>query len=139
MNLFTKHKSWLMVIIFGIGYAVVGIAFPNPSVQGEAQRNWRLAAWIAGAVIFGIQIWYEHFRLHNRPLITALHTAVAAALGALALAAAAFIHVLNSIGANLLLHAASLILWPVFIGVPAFLAAFVIAAVLAKLKPVNKT
>jgi len=138
MNRVNKYKPWWIVLLFGIGYAVVGIAFPNPSTAGEAQRIWRLSAWLASVIIFGIQIWYEHFRFHNRPLKTALHVAVSAAIGAFALAVAANIHSLNSAAASHSLLVVSLILWPIFIAVPAFVVAFIIAMAFAKIKPMNK-
>ena len=138
MSQFSKYKPWRIILLFGIGYAVVGIAFPNPSTAGEAQRIWRLAAWITSFILFGIQIWYEHFRFYNRPLKTALHVAVSAAIGAFALAVAANIHALNSTGTNSGLLIASLILWPIFIGVPAFVVAILIATVLEKIKPMDK-
>ena len=138
MDKVTEYKSWRIAIIFGIGYAVVGIAFPNPSTPGETQKIWRLAAWIMSAIIFGIHIWYEHFRINQRPWKTALHVAVAAALGAFGLAVAANIHLLHTVEANRGLLAVSLILWPVFVGMPAFLVAFVITFVLARIKQMNK-
>jgi hypothetical protein len=133
-----KYKQWLIILLFGIGYAVVGIAFPNPSNAGETQRMWRLAAWAASVIIFGIQMWYEHFRFHNRQLKTALHIAISATIGAFALAVAANIHALHSNVSHHSLLVASLILWPIFIAVPAFLFAIIIAFVLTKIKPMNK-
>ena len=138
MNQANNYKPWGMVLLFGIGYAVVGIAFPNPSTPGATQQMWRLAAWIASVIIFGIQIWYEHFRFHNRHGTTALHVAISAAIGAFALAVAANIHALNSTLAHRGLLAASLILWPVIIGVAAFVIAIIIAVILAKIKPIDK-
>ncbi len=133
-----KYKTWKMVIFFGIGYSLVGIAFPNPSSQSQAQQIWRLAAWITSVIIFGIQIWYEHFRLHNLPRTIAIHVAISAALGAFGLAVAANIHSLNSITANRALLIVSLILWPILIGVPAFVVAIIIALILARIKPTVK-
>ena len=127
------------MVIFGIGYSVVGIAFPNPSAPNETQLMWRLAAWIVSFIIFGIQIWYEHFRFHDPPRVAALHIAVAAALGAFALAVAANIHAFYSITANRPLLIASLILWPILIGVPAFIVAVIIAIVLARIKPIDNS
>jgi hypothetical protein len=138
MNLVTKYKSWWIIILFGIGYATVGISFPNPSAPRETQLMWRLAAWITSTIIFGIQIWYEHFRFHNLPRTTALHVAIAAALGAFALAVAANIHALYTIVDYRYLLVASLILWPIIIGVPAFVFAIIIATILAKIKPMVK-
>jgi hypothetical protein len=131
-----QYKTWKMVILFGIGYALVGVAFPNPSSQ--AQQIWRLSAWITSVIIFGIQIWYEHFRLHNLPRTIAVHVAISAALGAFGLAIAANIHSLNSISANRPLLIISLILWPILIGVPAFVVAIIIALILTKVKPIDK-
>ena len=113
---------------------MVGIAFPNPSGPREAQLMWRLAAWIASIILFGVQLFYEHFRFHNPSRKTALHVAIATAIGAFGLAIAANIHVLNTGGDNSNLLIASLILWPVIIGVPAFVVAIIIAAVLARIK-----
>ncbi len=138
MTIGTKYKSWKIVILFGIGYAIVGIVFPNPSSPSQTQQMWRLAAWITSVIIFGIQIWYEHFRFHNQPRTIALHVAVSAALGAFGLAVAANIHSLHSITANRILLIASLILWPIMIGVPAFVAAIIIAVILARIGPIDK-
>ena len=134
MKLVNKYKSWWIVIFFGIGYAVVGIAFPNPSSPRESQQMWRLAAWITSVILFGIQLLYEHFRFHNPSRKTALHVAVATAIGAFALAVAANIHALNTGGDNSNLLIASLILWPIIIGVPAFVVAIIIATVLKRIK-----
>jgi hypothetical protein len=127
-----------MVIIFGVGYSLVGIAFPNSSSQNQALQIWRLAAWITSVIIFGIQIWYEYFRLNNLPRTIAMHAAISAALGAFGLAVAANIHSLNSITANRPLLILSLILWPILIGVPAFVGAIIIALILARIKPIKK-
>ena len=125
-------------MLFGVGYAVVGIAFPNPPGPSQTQQMWRLAAWIISVIIFGIQIWYEHFRFHNIPRIIALHVSVAVALGAFGLAIAANIHSLYSITAFRPLLIISLILWPIIVGVPAFVIAIVIAVILARIKPPDR-
>ena len=138
MRLFNKYNSLWIVILFGIGYAILGIWFPNPSNPSQTQQMWRLAAWGVGAIIFGIQIWYEYFRVHNLPRIIALHVGIAAALGAFGLAVAANMHSMHSATANHPLLVLSLILWPIFIGVPAFLVAIIIAMILARIKPMDK-
>src|SRR5689334_9242048 len=108
------------VILFGLVYLLVGVAFPNPSVSNKTQFTWRLAAWLTCAVAFAIHIWLEHFRLRNSPRRTALHASLAVALGAFGLAAAANIHALGTgTGNQRLLHLA-LVLWPIVTGVPAF-------------------
>ena len=134
----TKYKSWKIILLFGIAYAVVGIAFPNPSDPNQGQQIWRLTAWIICVIIFGIQIWYEHFRFHNKPLLVALHAAVSAALGAFGIAVAANIHSLYSASSKHLLLVLSLILWPIFVGVPAFVVAVIIALILERIKPIDK-
>ena len=138
MRLFNKYNSLWIVILFGIGYAILGIWFPNPSNPSQTQQMWRLAAWVVGAIIFGIQIWYEHFRFHNKPLLVALHAAVSAALGAFGIAVAANIHSLYSASSKHLLLVLSLILWPIFVGVPAFVVAVIIALILERIKPIDK-
>ena len=125
-----------MVILFGMAYIFVGIAFPNP---GQEQLLWRLAAWITSVFIFGFHIWYEYFRLRNLPRIIAFHVAAATALGALGLAIAANIHSLHSVTANHPLLVLSLILWPILIGVPAFVAAIIISVLLTRIKRIDKS
>jgi len=134
----TKYRSWWVVLLFGMGYGVVGIAFPNPSIPGETQFIWRLAAWVASTVIFGIHIWCEHFRFNNQPRINALHGATAVALGAFALAVAANIHSLHSTTANHTLLVLSLILWPIIAGLLAFVVSIIIAMILKRIKPFGK-
>jgi len=133
------NNPWLLAaILFGSVYLVVGVAFPNPSAANATQFLWRLAAWLTCAVAFAIHIGIEHFRLHNSPLRTALHVAVAVALGAFALAAAANIHARRAGTGNQSMLALSLVIWPVITGVPAFVVALAAAAGLARVRPHDK-
>jgi hypothetical protein len=130
---------WLRVVtLFGMVYLAVGVAFPNPSDPSEMQFLWRLAAWLSCAVAFAIHIGLGHFRLRSSPRGTALHAAVAVALGAFALAAAANIHAITSGTGNQRLLAWALVIWPVMTGVPAFVVALIAAAGLARVRPNDK-
>ena len=116
-------------------YLIVGVAFPNPSASNKWQFMWRLAAWLICIVAFAIHILLEHFRLRNSPRITALHAALSVAVGAFGLALAANVHALRTGTGNQRLLVLALVLWPVITAVPAFVAALIIVAVLARLRP----
>ena len=122
------------VILFGIVYGVVGIAFPNPSAANKMQFMWRLGAWLICALAFAIHIGLEHFRYRNSPKRTAFHAAAAVSLGALALAVAANIHALRAGSGNQRLLTLALVIWPIITGVPAFILAMVAAVVLTRLR-----
>ena len=138
MNASGKYQWLRIVILFGMVYLVVGVAFPNPSASNEMQFMWRLAAWLTSAVAFAIHIGLEHFRLRNSPRRTALHASVSVALGAFALAAAANIHALTAGTGNQRLLALALVIWPIITGAPAFVVALAAAAGLARVRPNDK-
>jgi hypothetical protein len=126
------RQSWFGVaIVIGVLYGVIGIVFAWPSNQ---VRMWRLAAWVASAIVYAAHIAYEHFRLRNASLSTALHVAGAVALGGFTLAVAATIHSLlappNYMRSRLVL---ALVVWPIITALPAFLVALAASAVLAHL------
>jgi hypothetical protein len=135
VNASGKYRWLRAVVLFGMVYVVVGVAFPNPSASHEIQFMWRLAAWLTCAVAFAIHIGLEHFRLRNSPRRTALHAAASVALGAFALAAAANIHALTARTGNQRLLALALVIWPIMAGVPAFVVALAVAAGLARVRP----
>jgi hypothetical protein len=122
------------VILFGVIYGVVGIAFPNPSASNKMQFMWRLGAWVICALAFAIHVGLEHFRYRNSPQRTALHVSASVSLGALALAVAANIHALRAGTGNQRLLTLALVIWPIITGVPAFIVALVAAALLARLR-----
>jgi len=121
-------------MLFGVVYLAVGVAFPNPSAADKNQFLWRLAAWVICAGAFAIHIGLEHFCFQNLARRTAFHVSVAVALGGFGLAVAANVHAHTTGTGNRVLLALALGLWPLITGVPAFLVAFVIAAVLGWLK-----
>ena len=118
------------MVILGIVYAFIGIVFAMPAGHVKA---WRLAAWVLSAVAYGAHICYERFRLRNSPRSTAVHVALAAALGAFGLAVGANIHSLSveSTREHRRLLLLALGLWPIITGLPAFLVALVATWVLA--------
>jgi len=116
-------------------YLLVGVAFPNPAASNKMQFMWRLAAWLTVALAFGVHLGFEHFRFRNSPYRTALHASASVSLGAAALAAAANIHGLRTGTGNQRLLVLALVIWPIITGLPAFVVALVVAAVLAKLRP----
>jgi hypothetical protein len=127
---------WLRTVIpFGVVYLLAGVALPNPPIPNRAQFMWRLAAWSICALAFTLHIGLEHFRFRNPPRRTALHAAASIALGAFALAVSANIHALTAGSGNQRLLALALVVWPVLVGLPAFIVAFAIAAGLAWLRP----
>jgi hypothetical protein len=122
------------VIILGVVYFVVGFVFAalaNPTVSDQVRVKWRLAAWMVSAAVYAVHIGYEHFRLGSSPLATALHAAIAVAIGAFLLAAAATVHAMMVPShAPYWRFLLALVLWPILTALPAFLVALTLAAVL---------
>jgi hypothetical protein len=110
-------------MIVGVGFAPLSV----PSVF-----FWRLAAWVVSAAVYAAHISYEHFRFRRSPHAAALHVAFGAAIGAFGLAAAAIVHSLGIGTGNLRLLRIALLVWPLITGVPAYVVAFVLIAVLAR-------
>ena len=130
----SSNQRWLRaVILFGIVYSVVGIAFAALATN-ETGVIWRRAAWLVSAAAFAVHIAIEHFRQRNSPPSIALHASLAAALGAFGLAVAANLHALRAGSGNQFLLALSLALWPILTAAPAFLVALALAAGLAKMR-----
>lgn len=124
MNASGRQSLLGTAILIGVLYSAIGIVLGLPS---NNVRLWRLAAWVISAIVFAFHIAYERFRLRNSPGTTALHAAVAVAVGAFGLAVAANIHeVLVAPGYRSSL-AVALVAWPVITGVPAFVVALVTA------------
>jgi hypothetical protein len=122
----TCQHNWVPLALFlAIVYCTVGVVF-----QGEFA--WRLAAWVICAAAYGVHLAYEHFRWRNSPRSTALHSAVAVALGAFGLAIAATLHRASSAGsgAHLRLYALALVAWPLVTASPAFIVALVVTSVI---------
>jgi hypothetical protein len=112
-------------------YPVVGVTFALPHTAVIA---WRLAAWLASAVTFGVHLGYEHARLRSSPLRGALHCSSAVALGAFLLAVWINARLYWTVSAHHSPFAPlALIAFPVVTGVPAFLAGLAVLALVARL------
>jgi hypothetical protein len=123
------------VLLAGGAYLVVGLvtaALAKSAPSHQLVVAWRLAAWVASAIVFTTHIAFEHVRLRNAPRTTAFHVAGAVAIGAFCLAAAATLHALRTAGSFGPLLGLALVLWPLLTAVPAFLIAFATASVLAR-------
>jgi|SRR5882672_1613409 len=128
------RQPWLRtVILIGAVYLIVGVASAAPAnsaSSNQVRTVWRLAAWVISAVAFAAHVGYEHFRLRNSALTTALHTSMAVAVGAFALAVSANVHGWWVGSSHQRLLAFALVAWPALTAIPAFLVALVAAAVL---------
>jgi uncharacterized protein (DUF486 family) len=98
------------------------------------QVVWRVTAWLGSAIVFAINIWYEHSRLHSSPFSTALRASLAVALGAFVLAAGANLQSLWATASNHRSLALALVVWPIVAGVPAFVVALAASAWLNRRK-----
>jgi len=132
-----NRKSWISaailvgVVYFGVGFVFAALA--NPAVSLEARFTWRLAAWVVSGAAYAAHIGYEHFRLGNSPRATALHAAMAVALGAFLLAVNATMHAaMVPSHAPYRRYSLALVVWPIVTAVPAFLVALALAALLTR-------
>lgn len=122
------------MILVAVAYVVIGVVFSvlDNSADANHVHLWRLAAWVASAAVAAAHIWYQHYRLGLSPLSTALHAAGAVALGAFGLALTANVHWLLAETHSQRAPLLALPLWPIITAIPAFLAAFAVAVVLAR-------
>jgi hypothetical protein len=131
-----RNTTWIRIVVGGLAYFAIGYGstFFDRPFSGQV-HFWRLAAWVASAVVYFVHIAYEHFRLENSPTTTAIHVALAVALGGLLLAVAATRHAaLVSEHAPLTRFLVALVAWPLITGVPALLVTLAITCVLRWLK-----
>jgi len=135
----SNRQPWILwALLVGVVYAIVGIVFgalAKPSLSHQAVVMWRLAAWLVSAAAFAAHLGYEHFRLRNPPLRAALHVAMAVALGAFLLAVWVNVHAHWVAASHQSPRAPwALVVFPVVTGVPAFVVALVVVAVLARMR-----
>ena len=133
----SSSRRWLgAVLLIGAVYSLAGLAFGALGARaGSPQIRvlWRLAAWLVSAGAFAAHIWHEHRRLQRSPPITALHAALAVALGAFGLAVWASLHGLSASSPRPF-PVLMLVVWPLITAVPAFLVALAASAGLAWLR-----
>lgn len=127
----SRRQAWVRsALLLGAVYFLVGRLFALPADHVHA---WRLAAWMVCGGAYAAHIGYEHFRLRSSPRLTALHVAVAVAIGAVALAVAGMLHSLSTASAIRPAWLLALVVWPAVTAVPAFLGALVAGIVLSRL------
>ena len=132
------RQRWLITaILVGVLYGVVGVIFAR--LSGAATSNqmgffWRWSAFVISGLVFAAHIAHEHFRRRNSARTTAWHTSVAAAIGGFVLALVANVHEWGLASPYRPRMVISLVVWPLLTGVPAFIAALVVAAGLGRLK-----
>ncbi len=125
-------------IVVGVLYFVITVitgALAALAQTGRAQFLWRLSAFIFSGLVFVGHIAYEQFRVHSTPKATAVHTSIAVAIGALALAISANINDLFFATGYRWRMLLALILWPILTAVPAFVSALILATAIRKLVP----
>jgi hypothetical protein len=131
-----RGNKWIRTTVLGALYFAIGYGstlFDQP-FSGRV-HFWRLAAWIASAVVYFAHFAYESFHLENSPATTAIHVGLAVAIGGFLLAAAATTHAaMVSEHAPFTRFLVALVAWPLITGVPAFLVTFAIATALRWLK-----
>jgi hypothetical protein len=127
----SRRQEWIRAaLLLGVVYFLIGRVFALPADHVHA---WRLAAWMVSGVAYVAHIGYEHFKLRSSPRSTAVHVAVAVAIGAFALAVAGMIHSLSTASTIRPAWLLALLIWPAVTAVPAFLGALVAGAVLQRL------
>jgi len=127
-------KTWSpAAMLFGLGYAFAGIVFAIPTTHSQF---WRLAAWGVSGALLTAHVLYERFRLQNPPLTAALHVGLGSAIGGFGIAVGANVHSMLAAvpSRNLAMLKLSLAIWPVVTGLPAFLVALGMSAVLTRKK-----
>ena len=123
-------NRWIRAaLLAGAIYMLIGRVFALPF---DVLREWRLAAWLLSGVTYAAHIWYEHFRLRSSHRLTAVHVALSVAIAAFGLAVAAMIYSLSAVSTIRPVWFLALLLWPAVTGVPAFLVALLIAALLSR-------
>ena len=142
MDISVRKSPVGRIVFVGLVYLLIGLGFGELAGSAGSHQTlvlWRLGAWVGSAMVCAVHFWYEHVRLGSFPRATAMHIALAVAVGAFGLAGAANIHSLLVASGNRLLLLLALIIWPIMTGVPAFLVAFVAASALVwwKRRPKN--
>jgi hypothetical protein len=131
----SKRGRSLALLVAVLAYTVFGFATAGlAGAAGSSGRTfWRLAGWLLPLATFVVHIWYDRIRVGNATTKVALHAATAVAAGALVIAAG--LPVASHWGERGSHAWLSLVLWPIVTGVPAFVAALVMASILGRVAP----
>jgi hypothetical protein len=127
-----EKSHWILrVVLVGLAYFAVGIVFAAlaGAAAGANRIAWRLAAWLISAAIFAWHVRHEYARLENPPATAAWRAALAVAVGAFAVAVAAYTRSRMADSPHRPLLLLAFLSWPVLTGVVAFVVAFVAASV----------
>ena len=123
--------SWFRVaFLVGTLYVIIGRVAALPAYN---VRVWRLAAWLASLGIFAAHVGYEHFKPVSSPRLAATHAAAAVAIGSFGLAVMGMINSLSTDTGFRLVWIVALIAWPAITAIPAFVVAYIAAAMLGRL------
>jgi hypothetical protein len=126
----SRGPGWFRAaLLVGIAYGLIGRSFALPATHVHA---WRLAAWMVSFVLYAAHVWYEHFGLRSAPRLTAIHVAVAVAIGAFGLAAAGMLHDLWTASTIRPAWLLALVALPAVTAVPAFLGGLIAGATLRR-------
>src|SRR5512138_1763094 len=127
----SRPAPWLgPALLVGLGYFLIARVSTLPA--GHV-RAWRLAAWLASAILFAGHLAFEHFRQRAQGRTAAAHAALAVAAGALALALFGLVRSLLLNGSVRPTWLLALVAWPAITAIPAFIAALAAGAVLARI------
>jgi hypothetical protein len=119
-----RRSSLRQACAIGTLYLFIGLATTALSSAGPV-RVVRLSAWVASAIVFAVHVWRERVTAGASRRTAALAAALGVAIGGFGVALAANIHAMGT-SASLSLRL-SLIIWPIMLGVPALVAAWILA------------
>lgn len=126
-----RGQGWFRAaLLVGVTYGLIGRLFALPATDVHA---WRLAAWVVSVAVYAAHIGYEHFRIRSSPRRTAIHVAVAVAIGACALVVAGMFHDLLTASTIRPTWLLALVVLPVVTAVPAFLGGLIVGATLRRI------
>lgn len=131
MRALNRSSSLSVMIVVGLFYAAVGILF----AQFAPVLLWRRLAWVVSAMAFGGHIAYEHYLRGSSSRRLAGCVSSAAAIGAFGLAAAANVHAWSVPAANHSALGMALVVWPMVVGIPAFVVGMIAAAIAERVWP----
>jgi len=126
------------VIVVGSIYVIVGVAsadLAQSATSSEMRQAWRLAAWILSLVVFVGHMLYERARPGNTTRSLALHVAAAVAIGGFGLAVVGPARAYWGTERFWRVTILSLVLWPLLLGLPAFLVALAAGSALERWTP----
>jgi len=132
-----ERRRWgPIATIAGVAYFTIGVVFgalAGSSGSTLGLKAWRWAAFALSLVVFLVHVRFDHQRFRNT-LTTARHVAIGVALGGFLLAAMATARATLVEGTPRRLLVA-LIVWPLLTGIPAFVAAWILATFLERRQP----